>query len=131
MEPLTSALIALLAFTIAGATYVIQKMNRRLLEMEDISTESSMAIEHDVSILNEALHGLLDETDASRQLNGSDALLKAKRALAAIDPTSDDSVLEISSHLIPILDRLHLEDTVSESYRRLDGNRRDLLRDLV
>ena len=36
MEPLSSALIALLALTIGGATYVIQKMNQRLLEMEGI-----------------------------------------------------------------------------------------------
>mgnify|MGYP001807395487 FL=1 len=131
MEPLSSALIALLALTIGGATYVIQKMNQRLLEMEGISNESSISIEQDVSILNEALHGLLDDTDASRQLDGSDALLRAKRALNTLDPASDEFASEIATHLIPILDRLHLEDTVSESYRRLDENRRDLLRDLV
>jgi len=124
-------LIALLAFTIGGATYVIQKMNQRLLEMEDISNESSMAIGQDVSILNEALHGLLDETDASRQLDGSDALLRAKRALSTLNPNSDEFASEIASHLIPLLDRLLLEDTVSESYRRLDENRRDILRNLV
>ena len=131
MEPLSSILIALLAFTIGGATYVIQKMNKRLLEMEEISNESSTAIEQDVSILNEALHGLLDETDASRQLDGSDALLRAKRALSTLNSTSDESASEVASHLIPILDRLLLEDTVSESYRRLDENRRDILRDLM
>ncbi|HIH84067.1 MAG TPA: tetratricopeptide repeat protein [Candidatus Thalassarchaeaceae archaeon] len=131
MEPLTSALIALLAFTIGGATYVIQKMNQRLLEMEETSNESSVAIEQDVSILNEALHGLLDETDASRQLDGSNALLRAKRALNTLNPESDNSASEVASHLIPILDLLLLEDTISEAYRRLDGNRRDLLRELV
>ena len=94
MDPLTSGLIALLAIVIGGSVYTLQQMNERINQLQFSSSTHDALIEDDMTVLSNAVNGLIDEADASRRLSGSDTLLKSQQLIESLIGGSE---FEISS----------------------------------